>query len=91
MSTDRKADEDLKIRRGREAAQLLKEGLLREVLDEISGRMASAWAESLYDAKDEREECYRMLRAVRAIEEGLQGVADEGKIAQHERDTRERE
>ena len=67
--------------RAHQAARLLDDPLLVEVLDEIEQAAINAWASTSLAAVDQRELAYHSLKASRRVRDTLKGVVDNGLVA----------
>lgn len=72
-------DED--IRRAEQAARILDDPLIQEVLASMREDFTDQWRNSRPDDVEAREGAYRMLRCVDRFEEKLITLVNSGKIA----------
>ena len=77
--------------RGREAAQLLEDPVLKEAFEEIEKFYVSKWRNSVNDEKgwDVREESHQMLKAMDAFKNQLTSFLIDGKFAETNTNRRE--
>ena len=66
--------------RAAQAARLLDDPLLVEVLDGIEQAAINAWASTAMDAVEHREMAYQSLKASRRVRDTLKGVIDNGLV-----------
>ena len=78
-----KQKDDAKLK-GDKASQLLRDPLLSEAIDEIRSSLYSKIENSSFKQRDEREDCYFMLRAVESFEGMLRKYINAGKTAASE-------
>lgn len=67
--------------KGERARQLIKDPMIREALDNMRDDVIQCIETSKFRDTDEREECYRMLRAIAAFEREFKRFMDDGKVA----------
>lgn len=66
----------------REAQEFAKSDAVKELLNRIEERYAYAWKVSGFKEKDTRDDCYLMVKAIEALRDELQIVANSNRIAQ---------
>lgn len=69
------------IAKGSEAEILLKNPLLKEVLESMRKAQHEGIERSKFSDKEGREECYKMLRTITAFEDNLKHMVSNGKAA----------
>ena len=72
---------ELDLVRARDAASLLENPILNEVLDDMERRWNSAWRSTAPADTDKREAAYQILYAIEAFRAELQSRITGGKIA----------
>lgn len=80
-----------RIRRGKEAAQLLEDEVLKEALEAIEKHYVQLWRNSLADEKgwEDRDEAYSVLRAMDVFKAQLTSFVIDGRIAETKPNRRE--
>ena len=74
-------DTTQEISRGRQAAELLEHPLLAEAFSMLKAQYMSAWESSPARDTQGREEIWRLLRSLNAVEGHLKTVVETGKMA----------
>ena len=67
--------------RGIRAEQILGDTLTKEAFDAIRVNVYKLISNSRFDQKDEREDCYRMLRAMESFEGQFKRYIEKGRLA----------
>ncbi|MBB3227002.1 hypothetical protein FHW69_001603 [Luteibacter sp. Sphag1AF] len=67
--------------RGDRADQLLKDELYQECFDAVEDNLRKRWEATSYKDNDERENIWRMLKALGMVKTQLQSVAQTGQVA----------
>jgi hypothetical protein len=75
------SDPELEMLRGRQAATLLDNELLKEALDTIEQQVEDRWKATAFDQTQQREELWHMGSAVRLFRGVLQKFIQTGKMA----------
>lgn len=78
----REAELNKDKQRGIRAEQLLNDPLTKEAFDAIRNNLYRIISTSSFDQKDQREDCYRMLRASEAFEGQFKRYIEKGKLAE---------
>lgn len=68
--------------RGLRAKQLIDDELIKNAFSDIRTNIYRKISESSFKQKDEREDCYRMLRAIEAFEGQFKKHINTGKLAE---------
>lgn len=72
---------EYEIARGERAAQLLADPIIADAFEGIEKEYINAWLESPVRDYEGREELYRLLRSLRAVQAKIHAVVDDGKVA----------
>jgi hypothetical protein len=75
------SDTAKEISRGQQAAELLEHPLLAEAFSMLKGQYQSAWESSPARDAQGREELWRLLKSLNAVEGHLKTVVETGKLA----------
>lgn len=75
-----KADEAM--RRGREAARVMEEPMLKEAFEKVAADITGAWATSAPHETARREQLYLQLQTVQGVREHLRAVMAGGQMAE---------
>lgn len=73
---------ELRIRRGREARELLNSDIARESFEDIETKLIEDWAATEAADVQGRERFYLRFLAVRAFRQALKNIQDDGRIAE---------
>lgn len=68
--------------KGERARQLINDPMIQDALHNMRDDVIACIETSKFRDTDEREECYRMLRAISAFERQFKRFIDDGKVAQ---------
>jgi hypothetical protein len=71
------------VRRADHAERILKDPLINEAFDAIRDNIFKKISVSSFGQKDEREDLYRMLRAVESFEGQFKKYINDGKLAKN--------
>lgn len=74
-------DQSLEISRGQQAAELMEHPLLVEAFEVLRSQYLSAWETSPVRDAAGREELWRLMKSLSAVEGHLKTVAETGKLA----------
>ena len=74
------ADEE--IARGREAASLINNAIYQESFILLKAQMMKAFQDTRYDQSEERDEIWREMKVLGAVERQIKAVMQTGKFAE---------
>jgi hypothetical protein len=84
--SDREKREELNGRIGRkaEAERILNSPIHKEAWSMIRADLFNKFSDTAWDQKEEREQLYREMKALRRVEKYYTSVISDGKMAEHE-------